>query len=257
MKRFISDILVERYILGELNADQTKEFQLLEISDSEFKARVESLRASNVEILNDYPAPFFTERIRTALPQTKKLKNKKRSPFLLWSFGLSSVLLASVWGFILINHSNVTPTNIQSDNDTIILKGDTADLTLYRKTASGGEKITDGSPAREGDSIQISYRSSKPYGMILSIDGRGTITYHLPKSVLGAAKIKIGQTVLLDQSYTLDDAPMYERFVFAVSDSPIDAKQILTAVKSSKGEPSKLQKIPGVYFSLFSLTKVK
>ena len=65
--------------------------------------------------------------------------------------------------------------------DGIRLKGVKPDLLLYRKRASEVEQLSDSSVAYTGDLIQIFYRAAgKPFGVIVSVDGRGTVTRHLP-----------------------------------------------------------------------------
>ena len=48
--------------------------------------------------------------------------------------------------------------------------------------ADGSEELQRGAVVRQGDEIRVGYRASgRAYGAILSIDGRGNLTQHLPR----------------------------------------------------------------------------
>ena len=84
-------------------------------------------------------------------------------------------------------------------------------LLVFRKLADGSERLQDGASARSGDLVQIAYRSDGlAYGAILSVDGRGTVTQHLPASGEKAVPLEAQDT--LDFAFELDDAPLRERF---------------------------------------------
>src|SRR5204862_2561636 len=94
-------------------------------------------------------------------------------------------------------------------------------LAVYRRTASGSERLADGDLARAGDQLRIGYASAgRAYGIILSIDGTGAVTMHLPPSGGAAASLASGGIALLDSSYELDEAPRIERFYFVVGARP-------------------------------------
>ena len=64
-------------------------------------------------------------------------------------------------------------------------------LTVYRRTDRGSETLADGAVARTGDLLRLGYTAAgRRYGVILSIDGRGAVTLHLPSSgrACGAAR---------------------------------------------------------------------
>jgi hypothetical protein len=55
-------------------------------------------------------------------------------------------------------------------------------LRIYRKTPNGVvERLHNGAFTREGDRVQVTYTLSKAhFGAVLSIDGAGDVTCHLP-----------------------------------------------------------------------------
>ncbi len=101
-------------------------------------------------------------------------------------------------------------------------------LLVYRKIQERVETLSDGEKARAGDLLQLAYVSAEDsYGMILSIDGRGAVTLHLPESEGDSTKLELSKQSLLPSAFELDDAPEFERFFFLTSDSPFDVGGVL------------------------------
>jgi hypothetical protein len=78
--------------------------------------------------------------------------------------------------------------------------------------------------------------------VILSIDGRGTVTLHLPESQEKSTKLESGKQFLLPSAFELDDAPNFERFFFLISESPIDVNSILEEVQNMAKNPNLFQR---------------
>jgi hypothetical protein len=128
------------------------------------------------------------------------------------------------------------------------IKGLRPALALLRKSERGSEALADGDVARPGDLVRIGYRAAgRAYGVILSIDGRGAVTLQLPTGGGRAAALQSGDTVLLGQSYELDDAPRAERFFFVTSDQPFDVAPVLDAARAAakrSGAPPRTLALP-------------
>ena len=106
------------------------------------------------------------------------------------------------------------------------------DLALFRKTAEGSEVLGDEARVRVGDLIRIGYRAAdRSYGVILSIDGRGGVTRHLPRHGDRAAPLGQDGQVLLDHAYELDDAPLWERFYFVAGRELFDVAPVMEAAR--------------------------
>ena len=94
-------------------------------------------------------------------------------------------------------------------------------------------------PARPGDLLQLGYVSAgEGYGVVVSIDGRGEITRHLPAEGARAAALTPGREILLPESYRLDDAPAFERFVLVTSPRAFSVSAVLDAARAvaARGE---------------------
>ncbi len=114
------------------------------------------------------------------------------------------------------------------------LKGLRPALTLFRKTSEGSETLADGDAARAGDLIRIGYRSlGRRYGVIVSLDGRGGLSRHLPQSGAAAAPLQARGVVLLGHAYQLDDAPAWERFFFVTANAPFAVGTVEEAARKA------------------------
>lgn len=235
-ERIYSTITLERYLLGELPDQAMNELREAEASDPALRAQLDALRKSNDDILAAYPPEFMKGRIEAALPKrTKPLR--RRLSFALIPAGAAAAAAIALFLF--------TPTAVRTP-DTVVappaqntglpeqtrFKGDDAKLFVYRKTDGGPEMLASGARAHEGQILQIAYASSKKYGVIFSIDGRGTVTLHFPADESGSTRLG-GGTVYLPSSYQLDDAPSFERFFFVASDTPFDAEKVLPRARKA------------------------
>jgi hypothetical protein len=141
------------------------------------------------------------------------------------------------------------------------IKGLRPSLTMFRQTPQGSEALADGVVAREGDIVRLAYQAAgRSYGVILSIDGRGSVTVHLPATGREAARLRPGDKVLLDHAYELDDAPRWECFYFVTAQEPFDAQPVIEAAKREgalrrASPPAMLALSPGLEQSMFVLQK--
>ena len=109
------------------------------------------------------------------------------------------------------------------------------ELRAYLKSNSA-VLLGDRAPLCEGNTIQLAYtvesRAADRYGVIFSIDGRGSVTLHYPYTPGQSTKLTTGKPVPIDEAYTLDDAPEYELFFFVVAGTPLDAETVLGTAES-------------------------
>lgn len=129
-----------------------------------------------------------------------------------------------------------TPETMSASSENgVRFKGD--DLQLLAFVQSG----TDIKPLRAGDTVcagqflQLHYLTTESgYGMILSVDGRGHSTHHLPQELHPATKaatLTPRSVVPLPHSYELDQAPHFERFFFFMASEPFALSDIEPALK--------------------------
>ncbi len=113
------------------------------------------------------------------------------------------------------------------------LKGLAPHLEVYRQRPGGEpEALAAGAAVRAGDVLQLSYvAASAAYGVVVSVDGRGAVTLHLPEGGGRAVALRRGGAVALAHSYQLDDAPGFERFFLVTGRAPFDASAVVEAAR--------------------------
>ena len=217
MTRNIPDFVLERYRLKELPERSARAVELMMESDPAIRERLDALAASDAEIQEQYRSVFIHDR---PAPSRRLVA------------GLAT---AAALGFAALLLVVALPRMPQQPSDTERVKGTIGgrpSLALYRRTDTGSERLADGAVARPGDLLRVGYASAgRPYGLILSIDGRGAVTLHLPPSGDRAVPLTPGKMVLLDAAYELDEAPQVERFYFVTGKEPFAAEPVVSAAR--------------------------
>jgi hypothetical protein len=234
----VPDILLERYRLNELPNDEADRLAALLAHDSRLRERLAALEASDEELRGS----GVPDRLEAGARQKLAGKAEARHGAVYWA-----VPVAAAIALVAISFARITaPSNggspaVRSTDGPDRIKGLEPALALYRRTAEGSETLADGAVARQGDLIRIGYRpAGHSYGAIVSIDGAGNVTMHLPPSGDRAAALKHETTVLLDQAYELDDAPRWERFYFVAGESPFDVAPVMQAARDAAAKISGL-----------------
>jgi hypothetical protein len=229
----MSDRTLERYLLSELPEDEMDRVARAAGLDPDVASRLEALRRSNAEILERYPPQMMAARIRDRWDAAEKAEQARRQRR--WrglAFALPAAALAAVLTVVL------QPLRLESTR----LKGLEGSLVLHRKSGAAIEALSDGARASAGDVIQISYAAAGArYGAIFSIDGRGTVTWHLPLGLRPRAEspqVQPGGEVPLGSAYELDEAPGFERFFLVTSDKPFPLDRIDAEAKRLAADPA-------------------
>ena len=235
MRRQGGDWKLERFRLGELPEDEMEAIRRMLDADPDLRARLEALEGSDREIYGSYSTDWVAQQVARRLERREVPSISRFGPRL----ALAAVILLAAVFSIYLPGPEVTPTWDRKGMDGIRLKGVKPDLLLYRKNASEVEQLADSSVAYAGDLIQIFYRAAgKPFGVIVSVDGRGTVTRHLPAAGTRSVRLIQGDPVPLDYSYELDDAPKWERFYFLTADTSFDVRDVAQA---AEGGPDSLR----------------
>ena len=262
----VPDLFIEKLLLDELPR-RTKERLL---KDPSVQRRLEELKAENRSILETYPPEAVAEAIRQRSRLSRPAETGAEStagggrgggavegrasdrrclgrpaapprrlsrPRLIPAAGFALLVLAG--GLLLIARgpglfapqAEVRPAEVR-------LKGGEAHLNVYMRTDTGAQALREGDRVLEGTTLQVGYvAGANRYGVIVSIDGSGTLTLHFPASPLSGSALEGEGEVLLPFAYTLDDAPGFERFFFVVSEKPFSADEVLEAAEDLAEEP--------------------
>jgi hypothetical protein len=232
----VPDWLLERLSAGELPPAQEREIRerLTQAGETD---RLSALVTSNAEILASLPPGQVVPEIER---RARRATSTARAPRML-AFSLAATCAAGLAVFLLVRdeHGGMAPTPPSSQPEEIGIKGDP--LRIHRKTGAGSELVRDRDRVRRGDILQLGYvAAGRRYGVIASIDARGTVTLHLPETPGPAARLERSGERALPHSFELDDSPGFERFVFVRSDSPFGTHEVTSALASGGVLPAPL-----------------
>src|SRR5690554_2533070 len=232
---------LERLALGEASEAERR------LLDAEAAARGESLDAllaavdaSDEEIRMKYPADVMAARIESQLDARSSGRRWGGASSARWFTGLGVLASAGVAAFLIFNlpDTAAVPADDAGEvvrnmgQDTVRIKGAASRLIVWRKVSGAAERLENGAVARAGDVLQLEYSAAgAPYGIIVSLDGRGEFTLHHPADPGATTELRQGVTPL-GFAYQLDDAPDYERFFFVTSEKPLDIDEITQSIEA-------------------------
>lgn len=133
--------------------------------------------------------------------------------------------------------SRLFPAAVVSPHDALEItreKGARPHLVVHRqRAAAAAERLAPGAEARAGEALMVSYvAAGAAHGVVVSIDGRGGVTLHLPEAPGPAAALAPRGEVPLPHAYVLDDAPAFERFFLVTSAAPFEAAPVVEAARA-------------------------
>ncbi|HXI32174.1 MAG TPA: hypothetical protein VNG89_27230 [Vicinamibacterales bacterium] len=244
----IPDILLERYRLGELPSEDATTIADRIRRDPALAERIATLERSDRELRGDGVTAAIAAQLRDrlAVRGADSLRRRRSA----WWLAVPAAAAAVAAVALAIAARPASPPVVPQPDR---IKGLQPALAIYRHTAAGSETLADGAIARPGDLLRVGYRAAgRAYGVILSVDGNHTVTMHLPAAGDRAAPLAHQPTVLLDQAYELDAAPLWERFYFVAGDAPFDVRPIVAAARAA---PSLLALPRELDQAIFSLQK--
>jgi hypothetical protein len=245
----VPDLVLERLRLGELEKSRAASLRERLGRDEELRLRLAALEASDAEILRTYPADQFAAAVRAGAGREAEMSRAGRPGWRtpVMPAAVAACLLALLGGARLVRDTLVSPgASPSATAPGERVKGGPVALLLFRQGLDRSvERLAQGAVARPSEVVQIAYQAGgHPYGVILSIDGRGTVTRHLPAEGEMAAPLRAGGTVVLPAAFRLDDAPSLERFYFVAGDEPFAVAPIEAMVLRSGTDPRTANPLP-------------
>ena len=233
----IPDIVLERYRLHELPEREAERIARLAEVNPQLRERLEALDRSDAEIRESALASRLEAGVRQRLSRgSRDTRSSRRLAYV----AVPAVIAAAAALVVVVAPrqseraagADATRARSAGEDRDDRMKGLRPTLALYRRTANASETLADGAVARQGDLLRVAYRAAgRRYGVILSVDGRASVTLHLPSGGQQAVPLQRGNTVLLDQAYELDDAPRWERFYFITGSEPFAVAPIVDAAR--------------------------
>jgi hypothetical protein len=236
----ISNLMLERYRLGELLPEDRKALEEALAKDENIRSRLIILDESDRDLRSRYPAEIL--QLESSRPAKLRLPGRGKR-FLARAARLpmsGKIAAAILFCFTLplvfyLRAQNQAEargvSGLTQESSADRAKGASLskpELSVYLK----GEAeviLSDQAVLGEGNTVQLAYTAppGECYGVIFSIDGRSEVTMHYPYRRGQGSLLVSGRRTFLSEAYTLDDAPFYEIFVMVVSESPLNAEAVL------------------------------
>jgi hypothetical protein len=248
----VPDWKLERLLLGELSSDELRRVQAALAQEPDGQARLEALRQSNRQLLERLPPEQVVGEVQRRLhleQVTRAVSAPQRRPLArpLWALVPASLALILALTLRTEVQTGSTGDGVAVDGGgaeflsgapTEREKGLRPQLRIYRLRNRQVERVKADSEARAGELLQVGYvAASRPYGMVVSLDGSGALTLHYPEEAGGSTALKTAGEVRLPHSFELDDAPEFERFFLVTSSQPFRPELVLEAAKALASRP--------------------
>jgi hypothetical protein len=254
----VPELMIERLALADLDTDSAAHVRSKLEATGQI-GRLTEIEVSNAAILAAHPPAAVFEEVRRRVAQREvpgSSTTRQARRWLPWSsllFGATAIAaLALVIRPAANPGKNPTRAAPSEAREIITLKGLRPHLIIYKKTTSGPARLTDKTPVHAGDTLQVAYvAAGRRFGVVVSQDARGSVTFHLPTDGSQAAELATQGETAASNAFELDDSPGFERFVFVTSDEPFQTSTVVAALQS-KDKP----KLPaGVTMSEIVLPK--
>lgn len=250
----LSDLDVERYVLGDLSASEVE--RLEHLHGDVLQCRADDLRVADEAFFRAHPPGAAARTIAARLEQSARAPRVEPGH---WRWAVptlvgAAVALALVWSLPGGSEGDLPAGNVDLAQpvsaEQTRLKGQDPKLLVYRKTraGSGRERLQANALVSAGDVLQLAYvAGGRSDGVIISIDGRGSVTLHHPATPTASTKLEASGEQPLAKAFELDDAPEFERFIFVVAQaesgksSPPTASGVLAAARAMAGRASNLR----------------
>ena len=252
----VPQLLGERLAAGELDATRAQSVRARLAAEDGGEARLQAIARSDDEIRHTYATADMVAAIARKADAAARLDaarqdraQRHRAPMWAWAGPLAAAALAML---VFVANDRGTsridgerskgmeqsaPIDPQTagHDDGHRAKGLQPHLQVFRKRGDDAERLADGDGVEAGDVLQLRYvaTDTNAFGAIVSIDGRGEVTRHLPVAGARAEALEVGKAIALPHAYELDDAPDFERFVFITADRPFEIALILGAARDT------------------------
>jgi len=244
----VSDWLVERLAQGELDAATAQSVRArltTELgSDAAVATRLAALAQDDRETLERLPVSLMAPKIRARADEAERAVKPAAAPRTRRLVWLSPVAVAAMALLVYVGTKGpgaASTTNEQGAGEETRTKGATR-LLAFRATslaATDAEQLAPNATVRPHDLLQLAYTVGEPrFGMVVSVDGRGGVTQHLPVGAGNAAPLSAAGAVRLPSSYELDESPGFERFFLITSAKPFPTAAVMSAAQSLAKSPA-------------------
>lgn len=230
----ISNWKLERFALNELPPHEM-EFLRKQIAENPaLQDQLDALRQSDALFLEQHPPKSAARRILAMAGSRQEENLRQDQPWFTSFLSLPKGMLAAlliVAVTVLVLQTQYTETDIRT-------KGGDARIELWQKNGDSISMILDSAILQAGDLVQIRiHPTERCYGVVISLDGRGNWTTHMPDTGYTSPMIEPGKNEFLPFSYQLDDAPQFEVFWLVMSSKPFQVTTLLQSLDILRNSP--------------------
>ena len=226
-----NDLALERLALGELPPAEADALRAR--LGAELEPRLAQLRASNAEILAAHPPAAVRAEVERRL-----VRPPRRVIWLMVPLASAAAATFMLWP-APVDDAPLVATRVRPEPGETRIKGLAPHLLLHRQEGDHAVQLAEPAQARAHDRLQISYVAAEAsHGVVVSIDGSGVVTLHHPAKADASTALSRTGAVALPQSYELDAAPGFERFIFVTAGEPLAPARVLAAARELAGTAS-------------------
>jgi hypothetical protein len=215
---------IERWLLGELTDAERSRVESALSTEEQARLRREDGELRSALLARQSPAEF-ARRVRARRP-ARRSAMWIAAPALTAAAALVAVLQSAP------AEQSGTPPSVVDEAPGERSKGLRPQIHVYRRTERDVEELHEGATVHPHDLLQLGYvGAGRRFGALISIDGAGAVTTHLPSSGSVATALAHHGEQLLPSAYELDAAPRFERFLFVTADEPFDLAPLLDVAR--------------------------
>ena len=225
----IRTFLLERIALGEVSEADAQP----PLSDAE-RAELAEIRADNVRTLERYPPAEIEREVQ------RRLAAAEQPSLPWWPRGLAwtgAAVAASLALIVVYDPTVGGPSDLPADVGATVEP--TPSVLVLRRRDGEAVRLEDGAQVSDRDRLEVRYASSgRRYGAVLSIDGAGTVTLHLPEAATATLAAPLAsRPTALSRSYAPSEARGFVRFFFVTSDARFRTGEIVDAARRLAAKP--------------------
>ncbi len=233
----IPDWVLERHLVGEL----PEGFTAADLAaDPTVPERLERLRASDAEVLQQHPPRVVAANVR-ARAEARSVERRPAMVMRLVPVAVAAAVVAVIAPVVMR----------QAQQPDILTKGLEPHLEVLRAGSGGSVALEPGATVRPGDVVQLRVvGAGAKFAAVVAVDGAGAET------VLTPTALHANGTFTLPDALELDAQGGLERFVLVTADRDFPMDEVLAAARKVGADRAAPLALPeGLKQSSFLLVK--
>jgi hypothetical protein len=240
MSELATQRLLERYLAGELPADEASQLEARLPAEPRLAQRLAALREDDARALAGHPPEVVAREIgrRLRIEAFGAAMRKRRRRFdpgpMIWL--VPAPIALAVLLAVVRQGGGTSPAQ---EPDEIRTKGLEPHLNVYLAGGPAPVLLKAGARVKGHDVVQVAVVApGRLWACVVSVDAQGGATLHAPPAPVGNGELR------LPSSFELDEAPGFERFFLVYGGGPFDERTILEAARALARDPAAARSSP-------------